>query len=304
MLRDRIRAAGGSSHRLDRLVTGGLMFLLVFTPLAMGSAHQWAFAVMEAVIFVLVIAWMAKVWIEARGPLRAPAADAQASRIALPAALFALLVVFELAPLPPALLRAIAPATYQLYQVSLLGWPRESPYHALLGAWKSTAKGPPTIQLLPPVSSVLPPVSSVLPPVSSVLPPGSSVLPPVTKALPPVTKALPPLAKGDKTTPKAAVVPVHRDGNAASQRPAMPGSSGDRRWLSLSIAPSVTWSGLIELLALDALLFLVVLYPVGFVGEQEAEARFYRRITLTVLLTGLGIAAIGLVERGWWNGRI
>ncbi len=290
MLRDRIRAAGGGSHRLDRLVTGGLMFLLVFTPLAMGSAHQWAFAVMEAVIFVLVIAWMAKVWIEARGPLRAPAADAQARRIALPAALFALLVAFELAPLPPALLRAIAPATYQLYQVSLLGWPRESPYHALLGAWKSTAKSPPTIQLLPPVSSVLPPVSSVLPPVSSVLPP--------------VTKALPPLAKGDKTTPKAAVVPVHRDENAASQRPAMPGSSGDRRWLSLSMAPSVTWSGLVELLALDALLFLVVLYPVGFVGEQEAEARFYRRITLTVLLTGLGIAAIGLVERGWWNGRI
>src|SRR5260370_36896921 len=115
MLRDRIRAAGGSSHRLDRVVTGGLMFLLVFTPLAMGSAHQWAFAVMEAVIFVLVIAWMAKVWIEARGPLRAPAADAQARRIALPAALVALLVGLRPPPLPPALVTPVAPATHQLY---------------------------------------------------------------------------------------------------------------------------------------------------------------------------------------------
>jgi O-antigen ligase/tetratricopeptide (TPR) repeat protein len=277
MLRDRFRAAGGSSHRLDRLVTGGLMFLLVFTPLAMGSAHHWAFALMEAVIFVLVIAWMAKVWIEALGPLRTPAADAQARRIALPAALFALLVVCELAPLPPTLLRAIAPATYQLYRVSLLGWPRESPYQALLGPWKSMANAkPPTIQLLPPVSNVLPPV----------------------------TKALPPIAKGDKATAKAAAAPAHSDENAPSQRPAMPGSSGDRRWLSLSIAPSVTWRALIELLALGSLLFLVVLYPLGFVGEREAETRFYRRITLTALLTGLGIAVIGLVERAWWNGRI
>jgi O-antigen ligase/tetratricopeptide (TPR) repeat protein len=299
MLRDRFCAAGGSSHRLDRLVNGGLMFLLVFTPLAMGSAHQWAFALMEAVIFVLVIAWMAKVWIEALGPLRAPAADAQARRIALPAALFALLVGFELAPLPPTLLRAMAPATYQLYQVSLLGWPRESPYQALLGAWKSTAhaKPPPTVQLLPPASNLLPPVSSVLPP-------APKVLPPVAKVLPPVSKTLPSVANADKTTAKAAPGPAHSDENAPSQRPAIPGSSGDRRWLSLSIAPSVTWSGLIELLSLGSLLFLVMLYPFGFVGEREAETRFYRRITLTVLLTGLGIAVVGLVERAWWNGRI
>ena len=42
----------------DRIVTGGLLFLIVFTPFAFGSVHPWAYGLMEIVIFSLVLVWM------------------------------------------------------------------------------------------------------------------------------------------------------------------------------------------------------------------------------------------------------
>src|SRR5437762_3525512 len=51
----------------DRIITSGILFLVLGTPFAFGSVHPWAYSTMEAVIFSLVIVWMAKVAILARG---------------------------------------------------------------------------------------------------------------------------------------------------------------------------------------------------------------------------------------------
>ena len=45
----------------DRTVTGGILFLILFTPFAFGSVHPWAFSIMEALIFLLVVVWMTKI---------------------------------------------------------------------------------------------------------------------------------------------------------------------------------------------------------------------------------------------------
>src|SRR2546422_645690 len=44
----------------DRIFTAGILFLIVATPFAFGTVHPWAYSTMEAVIFSLVIVWMAK----------------------------------------------------------------------------------------------------------------------------------------------------------------------------------------------------------------------------------------------------
>lgn len=44
----------------DRTVTGGILFLILFTPFAFGSVHPWAFSIMEALLFLLVVVWMIK----------------------------------------------------------------------------------------------------------------------------------------------------------------------------------------------------------------------------------------------------
>ncbi|MCH8055259.1 MAG: hypothetical protein IH857_03790 [Deltaproteobacteria bacterium] len=44
----------------DRIVTGGILFLIFFTPLALGSVHPWAFSLMEGTVFLLVMVWMGR----------------------------------------------------------------------------------------------------------------------------------------------------------------------------------------------------------------------------------------------------
>ena len=48
--------------------------------------------------------------------------------LALPLALFFALVLFQLIPLPPSLLRIFSPQTYELYTQVLPGWPLRVPY--------------------------------------------------------------------------------------------------------------------------------------------------------------------------------
>src|SRR5438045_2362382 len=45
----------------DRAVISGILFLTAFTPFAFGAVHPWAYTIMEAVIFVLVVVWMIKI---------------------------------------------------------------------------------------------------------------------------------------------------------------------------------------------------------------------------------------------------
>ena len=122
---------GAPSSRLlrlcDRLVLGGLLFLILFTPLAFGSVHPWATMTMEATIFLLVIVWMAKLLL---APSNAPHSK-NAPHFFLPLLLFGSSVLFQLLPLPPSLLHMISPSTYEVYTKTLPGWPEKIPYKNL-----------------------------------------------------------------------------------------------------------------------------------------------------------------------------
>ena len=109
----------------DLVVSGGVFFLLLFTPFAFGAVHPWAFTVMESAIFITVSAALVKViylghWSTTVG-LWLP-------RLAIPLALFIALVLLQLLPLPPTLIGLISPNSYALFQTSLPGWPEATPY--------------------------------------------------------------------------------------------------------------------------------------------------------------------------------
>src|SRR5713226_6495081 len=121
----------------DRLVKGGIFFLILFTPFAFGSVHPWAYSIMEAVVFLLVAVWMLKVAVlateqRAKGEgQRAEFGPQRSERFApgaLSLALFLLFVLFQLLPLPPSLLRVLSPQTFAYYIHSLPGWPEKVPY--------------------------------------------------------------------------------------------------------------------------------------------------------------------------------
>lgn len=92
-----------------------------------GSVHPWAYTLMEGIIFALLAAWMARVWLGGGRLIRAGGRLAAAT-VALPIALVLALVGLEMVPLPPALLATLSPSAYQIYARALPGWPTQAAY--------------------------------------------------------------------------------------------------------------------------------------------------------------------------------
>lgn len=137
-----------SLTRTGILALGIVVALIVLAPLPEGSAYPCALPVIEAVVFGLVAVWQLTIAL-GRSELtffffgRA---------FALPVLLFIAFVTLQLAPLPPAVLRAVSPATYGLYELSLPGWPREQPYRVLTAQASETKY--PGWRILPTVSEI------------------------------------------------------------------------------------------------------------------------------------------------------
>jgi hypothetical protein len=93
----------------EQVVEKGVLFLLIFTPLAIGTVQPWSTAVMELVSFTVFGAWILTLW------------HKQEIKIVLPPFLIAaaglvLLVLLQLVPMPDSILAALSPATTRLYQ--------------------------------------------------------------------------------------------------------------------------------------------------------------------------------------------
>ncbi len=274
----------------DRLVTASLLFLIFFTPLAFGSVHPWAFSLMEGMIFLLVAVWMSKLLLGARGqqgasggpedteihrhghrpqlspPPRHGVALTPGLWLLLPLLLFFSFILFQLLPLPPALLRLLSPATYELYAKSFPGWPEQMPYGELPA--QTPGSGGTDLHPAAPQSWVL----------------------------------LPALAAVRQGTPVPGNNTTAPNPQPSTSLIALDSVSG--LWRPLSIAPSLTRSDLLKLLAYASLFFLVLLYPFGPSPQGTHEERFLRAILFTILCSGLLVACIGLVQQFTWNGKI
>lgn len=98
----------------DRIIRWGLLFLIVFTPLAFGSVQRWAYETMEATVLFLILTWFWKMaW---DGEIRI----VKLSFFPL-LGIFFLIVFFQLIPLPEELLSLISPATSDLYRWTMAG---------------------------------------------------------------------------------------------------------------------------------------------------------------------------------------
>jgi O-antigen ligase/tetratricopeptide (TPR) repeat protein len=105
----------------DRAVIGGLVLLVLATPLCFGTAHPWAYQAAEAVIFSMLAVALLR--------MRAAQPEIRGAReilgVVAPAPILIVLVGFQLVPLPPALVRVLSPGAYDLYRHTLDGWPSQ-----------------------------------------------------------------------------------------------------------------------------------------------------------------------------------
>jgi O-antigen ligase len=119
----------------DKIIESGIIFLIIFTPLAFGTVHVWAYTLMELTVIILLLVWLFKMAISYRlqvtnenpekssnfqpsafspQPIRTP--------LTLPLLLFLCLILFQMLPLPPSVIKHLSPNTYNLYKQTLPGY--------------------------------------------------------------------------------------------------------------------------------------------------------------------------------------
>src|SRR5208337_5455756 len=108
----RLIAAESIARRFDGGVAGSIALLVILSPLAFGSVHPWAYSLIEATVFVLVLLWMSKVLLIPQAGASEP--PALAGMLA-PIGVFLAVVAFDLVPMPPAMIRLLSPATWRVY---------------------------------------------------------------------------------------------------------------------------------------------------------------------------------------------
>jgi O-antigen ligase/tetratricopeptide (TPR) repeat protein len=258
----------GRGRSLDRILTGLVIMLVVYTPFALGSVYPWPAALMQIGVAVLVIVWAVK--IAAAGP--DGITFTRFFRFIPPVLMLAGLFLIQLIPLPPGITRVLSPATYQVYAKTLRGWPRTAPYpdkafYALSAPSASSA-----------ASAILPTLQEV------------------QQGIPvPFAKKTP--SRAGKTNSIARRIGVDRGAAFEDLRSAIPPT-----WYPLAIAPALTRTALLRFCAYTGLFFVIVGYP--FADGREGERRFYRLVLAAVLITGVMVAAVGLAQRVYWNGKI
>ncbi|MCP4396079.1 MAG: hypothetical protein GY801_02040 [bacterium] len=106
----------------DKIIEAGIIILLIYTPLAFGGVLQGSVALMEILVGLLLLVWLAKLFSRRRHFSYKPGIDAEhyhlrliSPSFLLPLCFLIALVVFQLIPLPGFLLRIVSPSSYQLY---------------------------------------------------------------------------------------------------------------------------------------------------------------------------------------------
>ncbi len=246
---------------------------MVVSPLAFGSVHPWVYRPLEAVLFGLAILWMVKIAALAGSASTTGEAEAAARTIAIPLAVIAAYVIFQITPLPPSILRALSPSTFEVYSQALDGWPASRPYdhlgsnrRAAIAADSETAAGP----------LILPTVDEV-------------------------KKGVPiPFAPRSAKPPAKAASPRQSSSPISTLATRIYGG----RWRPLALAPLLTLSSLLALLSCACAFLLTAFYPLAYGDDSESVLKFIRVSLRVILVTGFLVAFVGLIERATWNGKI
>jgi tetratricopeptide (TPR) repeat protein/O-antigen ligase len=257
---------------LDRNFRNLVCVLVFFTPLAFGSVYPWAYRIAECIAFMLLALWMLKLGVlAARGDAPAPANAAHRRALGIPLALLLILIAAQIVPLPPRLLHAISPATYDLYAQVYPDWPARAPY---TGVAVTSGRSPAVMES----SETL-----VLPTI------------PEVQAGAPIPFAPSASAASARPAPPESPVVMRPDGFAAYFAGV---------WRPLAVAWPLTATALIGALAMAALLLSVCFYPFGTSADDSDSSGFIRAVLISAMASGVLIAAISLVEVATWNGRV
>jgi len=94
--------------RIHKIIFFGIIFLLIFAPLAFGSVHVWAYSMIEVGVFLLLILWFADQLIFSGSKTLAWVK----TPVNLILMMFLLLIGLQLIPLPSSVVAIVSPKAY------------------------------------------------------------------------------------------------------------------------------------------------------------------------------------------------
>lgn len=134
-----------------KIIVSGVIGLVAFTPVAIGTVHVWAFTVMEIVVICLVIAWMTKLLCQTgesveESPGNREGLICNISRngwgfvktpLNIPFLIFACIVLFQIVPLPSSVIQFLSPETHEIYSNYLPAGGLASMQAGKLASWQA-----------------------------------------------------------------------------------------------------------------------------------------------------------------------
>ncbi len=102
----------------DSIIEKGIVFLLIFTPLAIGTVQDWSAAIMEIVSFLIFAAWLLKNLTCESSAKDFPdqAVESANKKLFISFSLILCIIVFQILPLPSQILSVLSPKNSFLYQ--------------------------------------------------------------------------------------------------------------------------------------------------------------------------------------------
>ena len=104
----------------NHIIEIGIIFLIIFSPLAFGSVEPWAYSIIEITIIFLTLIWLVKSWMEnfvreRKANQATFSLNYLKTPINLPILIFIGFILLQLVPLPESVLKAVSPNTHQIY---------------------------------------------------------------------------------------------------------------------------------------------------------------------------------------------
>jgi O-antigen ligase len=123
--------SGWGIRLLQKTIRSGIIALAVFAPLAFGAVHVWAYSVVEISVIFLMGLWLMQTFFKAKSQV-----EHKKHKIPLGFNLllggFVCLIIFQLIPFSPKVIKRLSPAAYDLYRALLPKYDcRTEPEHSL-----------------------------------------------------------------------------------------------------------------------------------------------------------------------------
>lgn len=121
-------------HYIDTMLEKGVLFLLIFTPLAFGTVQKWSVSLLEIISFLLLALMLLKQLLVGRTPPPMSRFTAGAAHILkIICLLFVAFITLQMLPIPPAFLKAVSPEAFRIH--TTLG-------NATANAWQTISVNP------------------------------------------------------------------------------------------------------------------------------------------------------------------